>query len=184
MMALVVESMGGRQGNANTAFYSLANNQRSGGAVVFHDVTTGNNSVPGITGFSATPGYDQASGLGSVDANVLVNNWASGAGAAAFRLSLSASAISVVRGMSAKLTARVGLSGGLNAPITLAIKGLPSGVSASFVPASLAALGAGTSALTFTATTKALPGQYVLTVSATAGGSAGAQSAVVSLTVN
>jgi len=38
--------------------------------------------------------------------------------------------------------------------------------------------------LTFTATTKALPGQYVLTVSATAGGSAGAQSAVVSLTVN
>jgi pseudomonalisin len=182
LMALVVESRGGRQGNANTALYSLANNQRSGGAAVFHDIKTGNNSVPGVTGFSAVAGYDQATGLGSVDANVLVNHWKDAAGAATFHLSLSTGAVAVARGASEKATARVSLSGGFNAPVTLAVKGLPAGVSATFAPAALAAPGAGTSALTVTATTKAAPGRYTATVSAAAG--AGTQSAVVSLTVN
>lgn len=35
VMALVVQHMGARQGNANTAFYSLAGKQRAGGASVF-----------------------------------------------------------------------------------------------------------------------------------------------------
>jgi subtilase family serine protease len=185
LMALVVESRGARQGNANTALYSLANNQRSGGAAVFHDIKSGNNSVPGVTGFSAVAGYDQATGLGSVDANVLVNHWKDAAGAATFHLSLSSTAVSVARGGgSEKATARVSLSGGFNAPVTLAVKGLPAGVSATAVPASLAAPGAGTSVLTLTATPKAPPGRYTATVSATAGGSTVSQSAVVSLTVN
>jgi hypothetical protein len=46
-----------------------------GSPVVFHDVTAGNNSVPGVTGYSAETGYDQVTGLGSVDANALVNDW-------------------------------------------------------------------------------------------------------------
>ena len=52
----------------------------------FHDITVGNNMVPctagttncasgGEIGFSATPGYDEASGLGSVDAYNLVMEW-------------------------------------------------------------------------------------------------------------
>jgi pseudomonalisin len=184
LMALVIESTAARQGDANTAFYSLANDQRAGGAAVFHDVTAGNNSVPGVTGFSATAGYDQASGLGSVDANVLINNWSAGAGAAAFHLSLSTYAVSVVRGgVGASLSARVSLSGGFNAPITFALTGLPSGVSASFVPASLAAPGAGMSVLRLTAASGAKPGKYAVTISAAAS-SGVTQSGVVSLTVN
>jgi pseudomonalisin len=181
LMALVVEKTGARQGIANTALYSLANNQRAGGAVVFHDVKTGNNSVPGVTGFNAAAGYDLASGLGSVDASVLVSQWKNAAGAAGFHLSLSTGALALARGASEKATARVSLSGGFNAPVVLAVKGLPAGVSASFAPAALAAPGAGTSALTLAATAKAAPGRYTATVSATAG--AGTQSAVVSLTV-
>ncbi len=185
LMALVAQKMGARQGNANTAFYSLANNQRFGGAAVFHDVKAGNNSVPGVTGFSAVAGYDQATGLGSVDASVLVNHWKDAAGAAAIHLSLSSSAVSIARGgASEKATARVSLSGGFSAPVTLTVKGLPAGVSATFAPASLAAPGAGTSALTLAATTKAAPGRYTATVSATAAGSGVIQNAVVSLTVN
>jgi len=185
LMALVVEKMGARQGNANPAFYSLANDQRFGGAAVFHDVKTGNNSVPGVTGFSAAAGYDQATGLGSVDANVLVNHWKDAAGGAAFHLSLSTGTVAVARGgASAKATAQISLSGGFDAPVTLAVKGLPAGVSATAAPASFAAPGAGTSALTVTATTKAKPGKYAVTVSAGAGGSVVTQSAVVSLTVN
>lgn len=184
LMALVLQSRGSRQGNATPVFYSLANNQKSGGAAVFHDVAAGNNSVPGVAGYTAALGYDLATGLGSVDANILVNHWSDAAGAAAFHLSLSSSAVSVVRGASAKVTARVGLSGGFNAAVTLTVKGLPSGVSAAFVPGLVAAPGAGTSVLTLTATTKAVPGKYAATVSASAGGSAVTQNAVVSLTVN
>ena len=78
LMALVVQKQGGTgQGNANPRFYQLGNAQYgSAGTAVFHDVTTGNNSVPSVTGFSAGTGYDLATGLGTVDANALVNAWA------------------------------------------------------------------------------------------------------------
>ena len=64
-------------GNINPKLYSLA--QTTTG--VFHDITTGSNSVtvscstravnctPSSYGFDAAPGYDQATGLGSVDAH-------------------------------------------------------------------------------------------------------------------
>jgi len=75
-MALVVQKTGARQGNANTRFYQLANAQyASGGTVIFHDITSGNNSVPSVTGFTCGTGYDAVTGLGSVDAAALANNW-------------------------------------------------------------------------------------------------------------
>ncbi len=81
IMALVVQKYGS-QGNANFALYNLARaqfaNLYQGGASaphVFHDVTSGNNSVPGVTGYSAGNGYDEATGLGSLDAALLVSNW-------------------------------------------------------------------------------------------------------------
>jgi len=54
VMALVTEHKGGAQGNANPAFYTLASQQLSGGGTtIFHDIASGNNSVPGVTGFNA-----------------------------------------------------------------------------------------------------------------------------------
>jgi subtilase family serine protease len=74
LMALVVQKRGQRQGNANVELYQIGNAQyNSKGTVVFHDVTSGNNSVPGVTGYSCTTGYDPVTGLGSVDASALVN---------------------------------------------------------------------------------------------------------------
>jgi len=75
LMALVNQKTQARQGSANPALYALAGNQFNGGAAIFHDVTSGSNSVPGQTGFTAGTGYDAASGWGSVDASVLVNHW-------------------------------------------------------------------------------------------------------------
>ncbi len=78
LMALVVEKTGQRQGNANTRLYQMGNAQYgNSGATVFHDVTIGNNSVPGVNGFSAGTGYDLVTGLGSVDATAMVNGWSS-----------------------------------------------------------------------------------------------------------
>src|SRR5438270_148361 len=77
LMALINQKTGTSWGNANTKFYTLANAQyASGGTVMFHDVTSGNNSVPGVTGFSCGTGYDAVTGVGTVDANALVNNFA------------------------------------------------------------------------------------------------------------
>jgi hypothetical protein len=75
-MALIVQKTGERQGNANTVFYPMAVAQLNGtGAVVFHDITSGNNTVPGVVGFSCTTGYDLVTGLGSVDGSALIDNW-------------------------------------------------------------------------------------------------------------
>jgi len=69
-------------GNINPNLYALANT--SG---VFHDITSGSNIVPcvvnstqdctnGSMGYSAGPGYDQVTGLGSVNAYNLALDWA------------------------------------------------------------------------------------------------------------
>jgi pseudomonalisin len=76
VMTLVVQKTGKRWGNANTLLYPMAKFQFTGGTTaVFHDVRTGSNSVPGVTGFSAITGYDEATGLGSVNADNLVVKW-------------------------------------------------------------------------------------------------------------
>ncbi|HLG97679.1 MAG TPA: hypothetical protein VKX49_15295 [Bryobacteraceae bacterium] len=58
VMSMVVQRAASRLGNANPTFYTLATKQSGGGAAIFHDVTSGNNSVPGQTGFTAGAGYD------------------------------------------------------------------------------------------------------------------------------
>ncbi|MGO9084277.1 MAG: Ig-like domain repeat protein [Terriglobales bacterium] len=101
IMALVNQKYG-RQGQADYTLYALARQQ----SAVFHDITLGTNDVlctrgpspPGIPpvpnctvpyanqyfldtysfGFyAAGPGYDQATGLGSFDADELISNWES-----------------------------------------------------------------------------------------------------------
>jgi subtilase family serine protease len=83
-------------GNVNPMLYSLfANN---GSTHVFHDITSGTNKVPctsgtkncpaGTTsiGFTAGTGYDQVTGLGSLDVTKLVNAWLAAAPTADFYL--------------------------------------------------------------------------------------------------
>jgi trimeric autotransporter adhesin len=84
MLALVEQKTGSRLGQADYVLYQLAAKNYS---TVFHDVTTGNNSVfcasgsPNcgannfLTGYNAGTGYDLASGLGSVDASTMVSDW-------------------------------------------------------------------------------------------------------------
>lgn len=72
VMALVVGTMhGAAQGNANPRLYALSNV-----ANPFHTTFAGNNSVPGVSGFTASGlTYNLATGLGSVDGALLVNEW-------------------------------------------------------------------------------------------------------------
>ncbi|MGH9528599.1 MAG: Ig-like domain repeat protein [Terriglobales bacterium] len=90
IMALVNQHTNSRQGNANYVFYKLAANQPG----VFNDTPTGGTiAMPCLTGspncttsvngdqygvqsgYSTGPGYDLATGLGSVNVSNLVNKW-------------------------------------------------------------------------------------------------------------
>ena len=57
-------------GFLNPTLYKIG--QSSSYSNDFHDITVGNNSFGGITGFSAAPGWDAASGWGTPDAAKLV----------------------------------------------------------------------------------------------------------------
>jgi subtilase family serine protease len=58
---------------ANAALYAVAQNDHSY-RHDFHDIVKGNNSLAGLPGFSAGPGYDLATGLGTPDVARLVND--------------------------------------------------------------------------------------------------------------
>jgi pseudomonalisin len=170
IMALAAQKTATRLGNANPELYHLAAAQPSGGAAVFHDITSGNNSVPGVTGFSAGMGYDQATGWGSVDAEKLVTAWASATPSTpALALTLSNNSITLAK-TGATITLTTGVSGGLSSLVSLSVSGLPSGLSGSFKPASIAAPGAGISTLTLTPTATLTPGSWILTLTASAVG--------------
>jgi subtilase family serine protease len=84
ILALINQKQGysGGQGLINPTLYTLAANSATYTAA-FHDITSGNNDcTAGSTwcgsttgGFSAGVGYDQVTGLGSVDAFVLAGMW-------------------------------------------------------------------------------------------------------------
>jgi hypothetical protein len=180
-MALINQKTGTSWGNANTKFYSLANAQyASGGTVMFHDVTSGNNSVPGVTGFSCGTGYDAVTGVGTVDANALVNNF--NGSTSDFSISASPTSVTVVQGASGTSAISTSISGSFNSAISLSASGAPAGTTISFSPTSIAAPGNGSSTMTMNVGASTAAGTYTITVTGT-GGSA-THSATVSLTVN
>jgi subtilase family serine protease len=96
IQALINQANGGRQGAPNYIYYSLAAAQNTtncnsstppatGSNCAFQDITQGNNLVCGTStcttttgtkmGWQAGPGYDLATGLGSVNAANLSNQW-------------------------------------------------------------------------------------------------------------
>ena len=172
LMALVDQKTNARQGLANAILYPLAANQAAGGAAVFHDTKTGNNSVPGVTGFAATTGYDLASGLGSVDAAQLVNHWGDSAKGVAPSISLSASttSLTVISGQTAQTTVTSTASSTLKSAVTLTIAGAPAGVTAKLASATIASPGSGSVVLSVAASSTVTPGTYSLTVTAQGGG--------------
>jgi subtilase family serine protease len=83
IVALINQATGSKGlGNVNPTLYSLV----ASAPTAFHDITSGDNKVPcvqgstncpsgGTIGYSAGTGYDQASGLGSIDVYNLATSW-------------------------------------------------------------------------------------------------------------
>jgi subtilase family serine protease len=70
--AIADQNAGYDLGFINKALYHIGQAQ-SHYSASFHDVTSGNNSFAGVAGFSAGPGWDPATGLGSPSADQLVS---------------------------------------------------------------------------------------------------------------
>jgi subtilase family serine protease len=192
-------------GNANPNLYSLA----ASNPTAFHDVTTGNNIVPctsGTTdcpsgtvqfGFSARAGYDQVTGLGSVDANALALAWAASLTPSAdFTLSATAlSPASIPAGQFASTTLIVTPVNGSTQTVNFnsttsppggCTAGLPAGALCTFTPTSVTLDGVNPQMVTLKITTAAnlALGSDPITVTGTASGAGGtSHSVTVSLTV-
>jgi len=118
IQALINQKENAAQGNINAKLYSLAAKETlsgcnstngSGSACVFNDVTAGTNAMPCLSGttdckastagdtyailpgYNAGAGFDLASGLGTINANNLVTQWAGTVGAP--KVTLSATSV-------------------------------------------------------------------------------------------
>jgi len=126
ILALINQSLGSTGlGNVNPSLYSFAASTPS----AFHDVTSGNNMVPctsgtlncpaGTTqiGFTAGTGYDQVTGLGSVDADKLATAWLA-TETPMFTLAPTAASFQVSQGASVNATVNVTFSSGFAGTVT------------------------------------------------------------------
>ena len=141
ILSLVNQKTGSRQGNANYVLYTLAQHQAAVGlgcnaatgtpasGCIFNDLTDNTISMPCLTGspdcqttnssdsygvltgWKSTAGYDTATGLGSVNAANLVNDWTT-AGFVSSATSLALSASSVVHGRPVSATINVSSTSG------------------------------------------------------------------------
>jgi hypothetical protein len=113
--------------------------------------------------YGTATGWDFASGIGSVNATNLVNNWP--ALGPNFSLSASPSSVTIIQGASGTSTVTVTPENGFTGSVSLSVSGLPAGVTASFNPSSTST----TSVLTLTASSTAAIGTVTVSVTGTSG---------------
>ncbi|MGC1200986.1 MAG: S53 family peptidase, partial [Candidatus Acidiferrales bacterium] len=174
VMALEVQK-NGRQGLFNPSLYALAGGASASSCAssspastcVFYDVTAGTNAMPCLagstnctvtnnsdqvgvlTGYAAGTGYDQATGLGTVN----VANLVAGSGAGLFYLSSADPVVTIASGSTTGTLALSAASvNGFSGTIsTFTCSGLPSGANCTAVaatPITLTASGAGSTGST------------------------------------
>ncbi len=158
-------------GFINPSLYSIGLSSNYGAD--FHDITGGSN------GFSATTGYDLATGWGSPNGAGLIAALAGGASSPGFSLSASPASVSVAQGHAGTSTITSTVTGGFNSAISLSATGQPTGVTVGFSPGSIT--GAGTSTMTLTVASSTAAGTYSIQVKGTSGSTV--EATTVSLTV-
>src|SRR4029077_10804376 len=128
--------------------------------------------------YGTTTGWDFATGIGSINATNLVNNWPGSKPIQGFALTASPSSVTFIQGASGTSTITVTPQGGFSGSVSLSASGLPSGVTAAFNPTSTN----GTSTLTLSATSSAPVGTANVTITGNSGTLM--NTVVISLAVN
>jgi subtilase family serine protease len=127
----------------------------------FHDITIGTN------GFSATLGYDLATGWGSPNGSGLITGLLNTINIPGFGLTASSPAVSVVQGGSGTSVITSTVLNGFDSGISLSATGQPAGVTVTFSPPSIT--GAGTSIMTIAVSPSTVIGTYSIKVMGTSG---------------
>jgi subtilase family serine protease len=132
IMALVTARENGQgQGSANPRLYAMP-------AAVpdpFHPTPSGNNTVPGVAGFTANGDlYSLATGLGSVDGALLVNGWSASPppGSATLALMSVVQSATVAAGGSVTIRFTAVTGGSFTGNVSFSVSGLPGGVTAAW----------------------------------------------------
>jgi subtilase family serine protease len=132
MVAIINQARGYTyQGLVNPALYTLASNSTTY-ASAFHDIASGSNactigvnycSTAGSGSYAAAAGYDEATGLGSVDFYNLLNAWPASAGGAASSpyFALSATSATVTSGSATTSTVTITPANGYTGTINWSI---------------------------------------------------------------
>ena len=170
VMALVADKEGGQgQGSVNARLYALA----AASPGVFHATPTGNNTVPGVEGFTARGAtYNLATGLGSVDGAQLVNGWSASSTSDEPTLTLTETAqtATLTGGSSATVQFAAVTGGSFTGNVSFSVSGLPVGITAAW------------SANPLTAASSASANEVLLTLTAAQRAAAGSTSVVVTAT--
>jgi hypothetical protein len=160
-MALVNQQSAARGskpvGFLNPPIYAIGSG--SNFALDLHDITTGSNGFPAISGF------DLATGWGTPTGQHLIDDLTGAAKQPEFTLSAAPASVSIKPGASVISVITVMPVNGFSGSVALTASGLPSGVTATFSPTSTT----GTSTLTLKAGSSVPPGPAAITVTGTSG---------------
>jgi kumamolisin len=131
----------------------------------FHDITSGTNGT-----YSATVGYDLATGLGSPNGANLINALAPASVSADFTIAAAPKQVKVTQGTTGKSKVTTTISGSFDSSIALTATGQETGVTVLFQPATIAAPGAGSATVGFKVSATAKTGIETITITGTGGG--------------
>lgn len=216
IMALIEQKTGERQGNANYVFYKMAaagsntcSSSSPTNSCVFYDIPSGStiamvcatgspncttktagDAYGVLSGFSTTSGYDQATGLGSVNVTNLVNGWTTYSGAfqgSKFSAFTMGPPTTITHGQPMPVAATVVPQTGSGTPTGSIVLEANNGTSASGVQAAPQTLALTNGSLPSGTTTDLLPGGTSYSVTAHYSGDgtyAPADSSPVTVTVN
>lgn len=174
-------------GPSGSSACDSSNGNTVGNSCIFYDVTFGDMDVnctgpncyfaDGSVGvlsisnssfgpaYGTNVGWDFSTGIGTVNAGNLVNNWPASQQNPSFSLSASPNSLSIIQGNSGLSTITVTPQNGFNGNVTFTASGLPSGVNASFIPNPTNT----SSTLTLSAGASAATGAFTITVTGTSG---------------
>jgi subtilase family serine protease len=127
----------------------------------FHDITSGSN------GYSATVGYDLATGWGSPNGSGLISDLLSTVTAPGFGLTASSPMLTVGPGSPGTTTITSTVLNGFDSAITLSASGQPSGVTVAFSTNPITGAGSSTATITVASTTAL--GKYNIKITGTSG---------------
>jgi subtilase family serine protease len=130
----------------------------------FHDVSSGTSGS-----YSAVTGFDLVTGWGSPNGANLINALAPTSSNPSFTIAAAPASLTVAQGGTGSSVVMIAPVSGFSSTVTLSASGYPSGVTASFNPASING-GSGSSTVSFTVGSSVTAGTYTITITGTGGG--------------